>query len=109
MWGVCSDFRCWSRSHRSNSAIRTRACTPLTNGKAERFIQSLPRERAYGIEYANSRSHHRGLLRWAACYNQRRPHCSRRRYAADALQGRRVNNVMRNDNQPAARYTAVIR
>lgn len=56
--------------------VRTRAYTPRTNGKAERFIQSMLRECAYGIEYANSRNRHRGLLRWAAYYNERRPHCS---------------------------------
>lgn len=56
--------------------VRTRPYTPRTNGKAERFIQSMLRECAYGIEYANSRNRHRGLLRWAAYYNARRPHCS---------------------------------
>jgi len=32
----------------------TRAYRPQTNGKAERFIQSALRERAYGRVYANS-------------------------------------------------------
>ncbi|HEX9842227.1 MAG TPA: IS481 family transposase, partial [bacterium] len=34
--------------------VRTRPYTPKTNGKAERFIQTLLREWAYGRAYANS-------------------------------------------------------
>ena len=35
--------------------LRTRAYTPRTNGKAERFIQTLLREWAYAEPYASSR------------------------------------------------------
>ena len=34
--------------------IRTRPYTPRTNGKAERFIQTLCREWAYGMPFQNS-------------------------------------------------------
>ena len=33
--------------------IRTRPYTPKTNGKAERFIQTLLREWAYALPYPN--------------------------------------------------------
>ena len=34
--------------------IRTRHYTPSTNGKAERFIQTLYREWSYGMPFQNS-------------------------------------------------------
>ena len=55
---------------------RTRAYTPRTNGKAERFIQTLLREWAYAIAYATSRDRGRALTRFLAYYNRRRPHAS---------------------------------
>ena len=66
--GVC---RTWQLRHRF-----TRPYTPRTNGKAERFIQTLLREWAYRRPYLSS--HHRtvaleGYLRF---YNHRRPHAS---------------------------------
>ena len=41
--------------------LRTRAYTPRTNGKAERFIQTLLREWAYVEPYASSRTRRRDL------------------------------------------------
>jgi transposase InsO family protein len=54
--------------------LRTRPYRPRTNGKAERFIQTLLREWAYAVRYKTS--HHRTLaLRpWIDYYNHRRPH-----------------------------------
>lgn len=52
----------------------TRAYRPRTNGKAERFIQTLLREWAYARSYPSSSQRTRalgGYLRW---YNRRRPH-----------------------------------
>jgi transposase InsO family protein len=49
---------------------------PRTNGKAERFIQTLLREWAYARSYRSSSARARalgGYLRW---YNRRRPHSS---------------------------------
>jgi transposase InsO family protein len=56
--------------------LRTRPYTPRTNGKAERFIQTLLREWAYARPYATSRRRERALLSWLRYYNQRRPHTS---------------------------------
>ena len=55
---------------------RTRPYRPCTNGKAERFIQTLLREWAYAIPYANSRIRSQALPRWLHHYNRRRPHSS---------------------------------
>lgn len=54
--------------------LRIKPRRPQTNGKAERFIQTLLREWAYGVSYQTS--HHRALaLRpWLKYYNYQRPH-----------------------------------
>jgi transposase InsO family protein len=54
--------------------VRTRPYTPRTNGKAERFIQTLIREWAYAIPYPTSERRTADLPRWLDWYNQRRPH-----------------------------------
>ena len=70
------------------SHIRTRPYTPRTNGKAERFIQTLMREWAYAIPYRSSDSRAADLLRWLTWYNHQRPHASLgRRLPAQALAG----------------------
>jgi transposase InsO family protein len=54
----------------------TRPYRPRTNGKAERFIQTLLSEWAYARSYPSSSTRARalpGYLRW---YNRRRPHSS---------------------------------
>jgi transposase InsO family protein len=56
--------------------LRTRPYTPRTNGKAERFIQTLLREWAYRRPYPNSARRRRALTPWLRYYNQRRPHTS---------------------------------
>jgi transposase InsO family protein len=55
---------------------RTRPYRPCTNGKAERFIQTMLREWAYATPYANSRIRTQALPRWIDHYNRRRPHSS---------------------------------
>ena len=55
---------------------RTRPYRPRTNGKAERFIQTLLREWAYPVPYLTSEARARVLSRWLCHYNQRRPHGS---------------------------------
>jgi len=55
---------------------RTRPYRPRTNGKAERFIQTLIREWAYAAAYLTSEVRARVLSRWLRHYNRNRPHGS---------------------------------
>jgi len=56
--------------------LRTRAYRPQTNGKAERFIQTLLREWAYATPYSSSARRTRALRPWLRYYNGQRPHAS---------------------------------
>jgi transposase InsO family protein len=56
--------------------LRTRPYTPRTNGKAERFIQTLLREWAYRRPYATLAIRTRALGRWLHYYNWHRRHSS---------------------------------
>ena len=56
--------------------IRTRPYRPQTNGKAERFIQTLLREWAYAQTYRSSTHRRQVLPRWISYYNTQRPHGS---------------------------------
>jgi transposase InsO family protein len=86
------------KSHRFRKAlrllrikhIRTRPYTPRTNGKAERFIQTLLREWAYVKPYPSSRRRNAALPAFIDRYNRRRPHASLAgRSPAEALQLKR--------------------
>jgi transposase InsO family protein len=55
---------------------RTRPYTPRTNGKAERFIQTLMRQWAYQRAYPTSALRNAALPRWLHGYNHQRPHAS---------------------------------
>ena len=61
---------------RSIRTVFTRPYRPQTNGKAERFIQTLIREWAYARPFKHSRFRIRALAPWLRYYNQRRPHGS---------------------------------
>ena len=61
---------------RSIKHKRTRPYRPCTNGKAERFIQTLLREWAYKRPYRSSRQRLAMLPRWLERYNHHRPHRS---------------------------------
>ena len=54
--------------------LRTQPYRPRTNGKAERFIQTLQREWAYAISYETSWQRRGALTTWLKYYNCRRPH-----------------------------------
>ena len=56
--------------------LRTRPYTPRTNGKAERFIQTLLREWAYRFAYHSSAERHRWLAPYMHFYNFHRAHSS---------------------------------
>jgi transposase InsO family protein len=53
---------------------RSRPYRPQTNGKAERFIQTLLREWAYVRPYSTSARRTRALQPWIRAYNVVRPH-----------------------------------
>jgi len=52
----------------------TRPYTPRTNGKAERFIQTLKRRWAYRYVYRTSAIRAASLRPWVTHYNHQRPH-----------------------------------
>jgi transposase InsO family protein len=56
--------------------LYTRPYRPRTNGKAERFIQTLQREWAYVRPYRSSAWRNRALPKWLNYYNRERPHGS---------------------------------
>jgi transposase InsO family protein len=56
--------------------LTTRPRRPRTNGKVERFHQTMAREWAYGLRYRSSRHRHAALPHWLHYYNERRPHSS---------------------------------
>ena len=54
----------------------TRPYTPRTNGKAERFIQTMLRSWAYPKPFTTSAYRRQALPHWLRHYNDRRPHSS---------------------------------
>ena len=56
--------------------LTTVAYRPRTNGKVERFHQTMAREWAYGLRYRSSRHRAQALPHRLQHYNQRRPHSS---------------------------------
>jgi transposase InsO family protein len=74
--GYCSKVHHAAITELGVRHIRTQPYRPRTNGKAERFIQTLQREWAYAIAYPNSQQRRRALLPWLEYYNCRRPHSS---------------------------------
>jgi transposase InsO family protein len=72
--------------------LRTRPYRPRTNGKAERFIQTLANEWAYGRIYGSSAERTEALPLWLDRYNFRRPHGSLGKKAPAT----RVNNLVGN-------------
>ena len=74
--------------------LTTKPYRPRTNGKVERFHQTMAREWAYGLAYRSHRQRNQALPHWLDHYNQGRPH--------SALGGRppisRVHNVRGQDS-----------
>ncbi len=76
--------------------LRTRPYRPCTNGKAERFIQTLLREWAYVRPYRTSNERARVLRPWLAYYNRERPHASLGHVSPFTRLPSDVNNVLRH-------------
>ena len=74
--------------------LTTAPYRPQTNGKVERFHQTMGREWAYGMAYRSHHHRNRALPHWLHHYNEQRPHSS--------LGGRppisRVHNVRGQDS-----------
>lgn len=68
---VATVCRTWTIRHRF-----TRPYRPQTNGKAERFIQTLLREWAYRVPYRSSARRTAALRPYLRFYNHQRPHTS---------------------------------
>jgi transposase InsO family protein len=73
---------------------RIRPRRPQTNGKVERFHQTMAREWGYGLLYASSEHRRRALPHWLRYYNERRPHSS----IGDRPPISRVHDVSGQDN-----------
>jgi transposase InsO family protein len=73
----------------------TRPYRPRTNGKAERFIQTLTNRWAYGAIYGSSAERTAALAGWLTHYNFRRPHGSLS-HKPPAARLRELTNVTRN-------------
>jgi transposase InsO family protein len=72
---VSADFRDAVRALGARH-IRTRPYTPRTNGKAERFIQTMLRLWAYVRPYNSSDERAAALSPWLIWHNRQRPHGS---------------------------------
>jgi len=81
----------WRRTVRH---IRTRPYTPRTNGKVERFHQTLMREWAYALEYASAEARQQALPHWTNHYNERRTHSA----LGNRTPRHRVRNVLGHDS-----------
>jgi transposase InsO family protein len=99
--GIMTDNGSCYRSHRFASAcrrlglrhLRTRPYRPCTNGKAERFIQTLLRGWAYHRSYPTSTQRSLRLPKFLSYYNHRKPHASLgRRTPAARLREQRPEN-----------------
>jgi transposase InsO family protein len=79
--------------HRGIRHKTTRPRRPQTNGKVERFHQTMAREWAYGLRYPSSQHRAAALPHWLDHYNHHRPH--------SAIGGHppisRVHNLRRQD------------
>jgi transposase InsO family protein len=69
--------------------LTTEPYRPRTNGKVERFHQTLAREWAYGLAYRSHRQRNQALPHWLDHYNRHRPHSS----LGDRAPISRVHNV----------------
>jgi transposase InsO family protein len=76
--------------------LRTRPYTPRTNGKAERFLQTVMRECAYARVFRSSQERAAALPRWLHVYNVHRPHTAHA--GQPPISRLAMNNLLGNDN-----------
>ena len=62
--------------HHQIHHLTTKPYRPRTNGKVERFHQTMAREWAYGLIYPSHRERAAALPHWLQHYNHHRPHSS---------------------------------
>jgi transposase InsO family protein len=78
---------------------RTKPYTPRTNGKAERFIQTMLRSWAYGRPYNSSNERATALSPWLRWYNTQRGHGSlENRSPMETIKLLRRDNVLGHHN-----------
>jgi len=63
-------------AHEGIRHLTTEPYRPRTNGKVERFHQTMGREWAYGLAYRSHRHRNQALPHWLHHYNRTRPHSS---------------------------------
>jgi transposase InsO family protein len=73
--------------------LTTQPYRPRTNGKVERFHQTMGREWAYGLSYRSHHQRNHALPHWLHHYNHRRPHSS----LGDRPPISRIHNVRAQD------------
>ncbi len=61
-------------AERGIAHLTTEPYRPRTNGKVERFHQTMTREWAHGVSYRTHRHRNRALPHWLDHYNRTRPH-----------------------------------
>ncbi len=74
--GSCYRSRTWARAVQATGTrhVRTRAYTPRTNGKVERFNLTMAKEWAYVREYSSEAERRAELVSFLNFYNHERPH-----------------------------------
>jgi transposase InsO family protein len=73
--------------------LRTEPYRPRTNGKVERFHQTMGREWAYGLSYHSHHHRNKALTHWLEHYNHHRPHSALEAHAPIS----RVHNLRGQD------------
>ena len=73
--------------------LTTKPYRPRTNGKVERFHQTMAREWAYGLVYHSHRERAAALPHWLDHYNTARPHSS----LGGQPPSSRIHNLCRHD------------
>jgi len=63
-------------AHHGIRHLTTQPYRPRTNGKVERFHQTMARDWAYGLSYRSHRHRNAALPHWLDNYNRQRPHSS---------------------------------